>query len=48
VELGELDPVEVEGVHGKRFVLREDVALLEAPPEPPPSVAFLPPFDALV
>ncbi len=48
VELGELVPVEVDGVHGKRFVLREDVALLEAPPEPPPSVAFLPPFDALV
>jgi uncharacterized protein YcaQ len=48
VELGELVPVEVEGVRGKRFVLREDVALLEAPPEPPPSVAFLPPFDALV
>src|SRR5438270_2246267 len=48
VERGELVPVEVEGVRGKRFVLREDVALLEAPPEPPPSVAFLPPFDPLV
>ena len=48
VELGELVPIEVEGVRGKRFVLREEVALLEAPPEPPPSVAFLPPFDALV
>jgi hypothetical protein len=48
VELGELVPVEVEGVRGKRFVLREDVGLLQAPPEPPPSVAFLPPFDALV
>jgi uncharacterized protein len=45
---GELVPVEVEGVRGKRFVLTEDVALLEAPPEPPPSVAFLSPFDALV
>ena len=33
---------------GKRLVLSEDVGLLEAPPEPPPSVAFLPPFDALV
>ncbi len=42
VERGELVPVEVEGVRGKRFVLGEDVALLEAPPEPPPSVAFLP------
>ena len=48
VERGELVPVEVEGVRGKRFVLREDVELLEAPPEPPPSVAFLSPFDALV
>ena len=48
VEGGELVPVEVEGVRGKRFVLREDVELLEAPPEAPPSVAFLSPFDALV
>ena len=48
IEDGELVPVEVEGVRGKRFVLAEDVALLEAPPEPPPSVAFLPPFDALI
>ena len=45
---GELVPVEVEGVRGRRFVLREEVELLEAPPEPPPSVAFLPPFDPLV
>jgi uncharacterized protein YcaQ len=48
VELGELVPVEVEGMPGKRFVVREEVELLEAPPEPPPSVAFLPPFDPLV
>jgi uncharacterized protein len=48
VELGELVPVEVEGVRGKRLVLRADVELLEAPPEPPPSVAFLPPFDPLI
>lgn len=45
---GELVPVAVEGVRGKRFVLRAEVGLLEAPPEPPPSVAFLPPFDPLV
>ena len=45
---GELVPVDVEGVRGKRFVLAGDVELLENPPEPPPSVAFLPPFDALV
>jgi uncharacterized protein YcaQ len=48
VEGGELVPVEVEGVRGKRFVLREDVELLEAPPEPTASVAFLSPFDELV
>ena len=48
VERGELVPVEVEGVRGKRFVIKEDVELLHAPPEPPPSVAFLPPFDPLV
>ena len=45
---GELVPVEVEGVRAKRFVLREEVELLAAPPEPPPSVAFLPPFDPLI
>jgi uncharacterized protein YcaQ len=48
IECGELVPVDVEGVRGKRLVLREDVALLEAPPEPLPSVALLPPFDPLV
>jgi len=45
---GELVPVDVEGVRGKRLVLAEELALLQAPPEPQPSVAFLPPFDALV
>jgi len=48
VATGELVPVEVESVRGKRFVLRTEVDLLERPPEPPPSVAFLPPFDPLV
>jgi uncharacterized protein len=48
VERGELVPVEVENVRGERFVIKEDVELLEAPPEPPPSVAFLPPFDPLI
>ncbi len=48
IENGDVVPVDVEGVRGKRFVLREEVGLLEAPPEPPPSVAFLPPFDPLV
>jgi uncharacterized protein YcaQ len=45
---GELVPVEVEGLRGKRFVLRDEVELLAAPPEPPPSVAFLSPFDPLI
>jgi uncharacterized protein len=48
VDTGELVPVEVENVRGKRFVLRADVDLLERPPEPRPTVAFLPPFDPLV
>ncbi len=48
VDLGELVPVEVEGMRGKRFVVKRDVGLLQAPPEPPPSVAFLPPFDPLI
>jgi uncharacterized protein YcaQ len=48
VALGDLVPVEVEGVRGKRFVVREEVELLEAPPQPAPSVAFLSPFDALI
>ncbi len=42
VERGDLVPVQVEGVTGRRFVLRDEVELLDAPPEPPPSVAFLP------
>ena len=45
---GSLVPVEVEGARGKRFVLREEVELLGAPPELPPSVAFLSPFDPVV
>ncbi len=45
---GELVPVTVEGVSGRRFVVRDDVELLEGPPEPTPTVAFLSPFDALV
>jgi uncharacterized protein YcaQ len=48
IEEGELVPVEVEGQRGKRFVLRDEVALLSEPVEPPPTVAFLSPFDPLV
>jgi uncharacterized protein len=45
---GELVPVTVEGVRGKRFVLRDEVELLDDPPEPPRAVAFVPPFDPVV
>jgi uncharacterized protein len=48
IESGELVPVEVEGVRGTRFVVRDEVDLLAEPSEPPPSVAFLSPFDPLV
>ena len=48
VEAGALVPVEVDGLRGKRFVLAEELALLEAPPEPTPSVAFIAPFDSLL
>jgi len=48
VDRGELVAVSVEGVSGRRFVLRDEVTLLEAPPDAAPSVAFLSPFDALV
>ncbi len=48
IESGELVPVEVEGVRGKRFVVRDEVELLGEPSEPPPSVAFLSPFDPLI
>src|SRR5213075_2467111 len=41
VELGALVPVEVEGVRGKRFVIAEELALLQAPPQPTPSVALI-------
>jgi Protein of unknown function (DUF1006). len=48
VEAGDLVSVDVEGVRGERFVLREEVELLESPPEPATSVAFLAPLDPLM
>jgi uncharacterized protein YcaQ len=48
VELGALVPVDVESVRGKRLVLAEELPLLQAPPEPTPSVAFIAPFDSLL
>jgi uncharacterized protein YcaQ len=48
VDLGALVPVDVEGVRGKRLVLEDELALLESPPDPSPSVAFIAPFDSLL
>jgi uncharacterized protein len=48
VKLGALVPVDVEGVRGKRLVVAEELALLQAPPEPTPSVVFIAPFDSLL
>jgi uncharacterized protein YcaQ len=48
IELGALVLVDVEGVRGKRLVLAEELALLQAPLEPTPSVAFVAPFDSLL
>lgn len=48
LERGALVPVAVDGVRGKRFVLADEVALLQAPPEPVRSVAFIAPFDSLL
>jgi uncharacterized protein YcaQ len=42
VELGALVPVDVEGVRGKRFVLGEELALLQASPERGPPSRFSP------
>jgi uncharacterized protein YcaQ len=48
VELGAIVPVDIEGVRGKKFVLPEELALLQTPLEPTPSVAFVAPFDSLL
>ncbi|HET7567748.1 MAG TPA: crosslink repair DNA glycosylase YcaQ family protein [Gaiellaceae bacterium] len=48
VESGALVQVEVEGVRGKRLVVADELALLEAPPGPAPTVAFVAPFDSLL
>jgi len=48
IEDGEIVPVHVEGLRGPRFVLREELELLAAPPEPPAAVAFVAPLDPLL
>jgi uncharacterized protein YcaQ len=48
VEQDALVPVDVEGMRGKRFVVAQEADLLESPPAPAPSVAFIAPFDSLL
>jgi len=48
VDQGTLVPVDVEGVRGERLVIADEIALLEAPPEPLSTVAFIAPFDSLL
>jgi uncharacterized protein YcaQ len=48
VDSGALVAVDVDGLRGKRFVLAGEVELIEAPPEPPPTVAFVAPFDSFL
>lgn len=50
IEAGTLVPVAIEGIRGDRFVLAEEVGLLEAPAGDgvPPGVAFLAPLDPFV
>jgi hypothetical protein len=48
VESGALEPVEVEGIRGRRFALADEVRLLRDPPEPTRSVAFIAPLDSLL
>jgi uncharacterized protein len=48
VERGELVPVEIEDMRGKRFVPAEEVERLETAGEPEPTVAFIAPFDSFL
>jgi uncharacterized protein len=48
IESGDLVRVTIEGMRAPRFVLRDEVELLSDSPEPPSSVAFLPPMDPLM
>jgi uncharacterized protein YcaQ len=48
VAQGALVAVDVEGMRGKRFVVADELALLEDAGEPPPSVAFVAPFDSFL
>jgi uncharacterized protein YcaQ len=48
IDEGAIVAVAVEGLRGPRFVLPDELELLQRPPEPAQSVAFLPPFDPVV
>lgn len=48
IDRGDLVPVELEGMRGRRLVVAEELELLQSPPEPALSVAFIAPFDSLL
>ncbi len=48
VEQGVLEPVEVEGLKGRRYLLAEERPLLEEQVDIPPAVTFVAPVDPLV
>lgn len=48
VESGAIVPVEIEGIRPSRFVPGNEVSLLQSPPDPEPSVSFLPGLDPLI
>ncbi|HSC73348.1 MAG TPA: crosslink repair DNA glycosylase YcaQ family protein [Gaiellaceae bacterium] len=48
VERGDIVPVDIDGLRGKRFVVKEETELLADPPESPPCVVFLSPFDPVI
>jgi uncharacterized protein YcaQ len=48
IEQGALIPITVDGIRGERFALGDELLLLQDPPEPIHTVAFVPPFDSLL
>ncbi len=48
VDRGALEPVDVDGLRGRRFCLAAEATILRAPPEPIPAAAFIAPFDPLL
>ena len=48
LQAGEIVSVEIDGIRGPRYVLREEAALLDDDRPVPPAVAFLAPLDPFV